>query len=152
MAMAQDEARALGEPEVGPEHLLLGLFREGVAIRVHEGVGDREPVVEDRAIRPGVETLRARLGAPRPRPRTLPPGRLPFTAAASLTLEIALERALEMGHRRVEPEHVLLALLEDPSQLTAAVLGELHVDAVSLRTATMARYPTRARQRSQPPR
>jgi ATP-dependent Clp protease ATP-binding subunit ClpA len=149
MVLAQDEARALGEPEIGPEHLLLGLFREGVAVRVHDEATEHGQLGEERPVRLRIEALRARLRPPRPRPLKLPPGRLPFSEAAALTLELALEQALSIGHQRIEPEHVLLALLEDPSGLAASVLAELEVDASALRAATMARYPSRTRQRSE---
>jgi len=148
MVLAQEEARSLGQPEVAPEHLLLGLLREGVAIRVHDP--EEQPPRPERPATVGIQTIRSRLRAARPHSPAPPPGRLPFTEAASLVLDGALGHAASMDHRRIEPEHVLLALMEDPSTLTASVLSRLGVDAAALRAATTARYPARARRRSSP--
>ncbi len=41
LALAQEEAQALGHPQIGPEHLLLGLLREGdnLAVRALQNLG-----------------------------------------------------------------------------------------------------------------
>lgn len=53
VVVAQEEARALGHPMIGTEHLLLGLLRaqDGVAARVLTSVGLREADVRDEITR-----------------------------------------------------------------------------------------------------
>lgn len=122
--LAPDESRVMGEAEVGPEHLLLGLVREG------EGVA---AVVLDEA---GVDLPKARAAvrtalepAPQMRSGPLDWGRRPEDSPAGPGAEdrwaTDLERAVRVVKRAREemlslhaPElklvHFLMALLSDP--------------------------------------
>jgi ATP-dependent Clp protease ATP-binding subunit ClpA len=92
VVLAQEEARALGHPFIGAEHLLLGAVRVGAA---------GELAIDD--VRGAVA---AALGPTAVRVS----GGIPFRPAA----QAALERASRIaGDREVLPAHVLLALLED---------------------------------------
>lgn len=98
---AQDEARRLRHNYIGPEHLLLALFRveDGFTRRVFDSLGmsveeARAHVV--RAIGEGDEAVL---------------GQVPFTPRAKKTLELALRESLALGNDYIGPEHILVGLL-----------------------------------------
>jgi ATP-dependent Clp protease ATP-binding subunit ClpA len=90
---AQEEARVLRSAQIGTGHLLLGVLRTVPLL------------LPLRA-----EDVRARLGAG-DAPET---AQLPFTEAAKRALEAAPQEAERLGHARVAPGHLLLALAADP--------------------------------------
>jgi len=128
VAHAEDEARFLGHPSVGTEHLLLGLM--------HDDVPTAKLLSSS-----GVFFLEARgvvaevVGAEAP-PRT---GEVPFTPRAKKVFERALREALAEGFSETHPEHLLLAVLEEGEHAGAAViLSDLVVDLDDLRARTAA--------------
>jgi hypothetical protein len=112
MTRAIEEARALGHAAIGTEHILLGLLHEeqGVPARALGALG-----IDFTAARNVV--TRTLGGAEVPAI-----GQLPFTPAAQRALERALPEAIRRGGADVEPEHVLLALVSDPTAGATAVL------------------------------
>jgi ATP-dependent Clp protease ATP-binding subunit ClpA len=92
---AQGEARELGHPFIGAEHLLLGVARTDVELI---GVG------EGRLRAAVVETVGSSM--------KLVEGWIPFTDAAKSAIEHALGVALARGDRHIGPTQLLLALLE----------------------------------------
>ncbi|MDH6580527.1 Clp protease N-terminal domain-containing protein [Kitasatospora sp. MAP5-34] len=99
---AQNEARAAGNDEIGPEHLALGLLSEpdGLAAGAILAQGVQlETVRQDvtAALRPAADLL---------------PELIPYDAGARKILELTFREALRMGHNYVGTEHILLALLE----------------------------------------
>lgn len=99
---AQEEARAAGNPEIGPSHLLLGLLGEPEGVAAHVLVGAGLTLADVRNAT--VTTLPAAVDEV--------PAVIPFDAAAKKTLELTFREALRLGHNFVGTEHVLLALLE----------------------------------------
>jgi hypothetical protein len=99
---AQDEARAAGNDEIGPPHLILGLLSEpdGVAAKAIQAQG----VVPD--------TIRRTVAAALPPAAGEVPALIPFDAKAKKALELTFREALRLGHSYVGTEHILLALLE----------------------------------------
>src|SRR5262249_26996390 len=66
----------------------------------------------------------------------LPVGQIPFglTGAAAQALSAAGIHARELGHHYVRPEHLILALAEQPDELAGQVLAELGVTPRGART------------------
>jgi len=99
---AQNEARAAGNDEIRPEHLLLGLLSEpdGLAARalIDQGVP--------------LESIRQAITATLPPPADQVPDLIPYDARARKALELTFREALRMGHNYIGTEHILLALLE----------------------------------------
>jgi len=64
-----------------------------------------------------------------------PAGQIPFglTGAAAQALCSAEAHARELGHHYVRPEHLMLALVEQPEELSGQVLGALGVAAREVR-------------------
>jgi Clp amino terminal domain, pathogenicity island component len=99
---AQNEARAAGNDQIGPEHLILGLLTEpeglaAVAI-VAQGVS--------------LDAVRQAVTAALPPAAGEVPPLIPFGQQAKKALELTVREALRRGHNYVGTEHILLALLE----------------------------------------
>ncbi len=99
VVVSQEESRALRHTYIGPEHLLLAVLADGtppVAMAV-------------RAVGIDVDSVRARITPGNEQRWT--GGHIPFTPVAKSVLEFALRESLELGHDRIEPAHIMLALL-----------------------------------------
>lgn len=119
VALAQEEAAALGAEYIGTEHLLLGLLREPetVAGRVLANLGV------------GIHDVRERAVAVRP-PDHHVAGQVPLAARSRRVIELAEELAEEHGRdRRVGTEEVLLALVRGDGGPGARILRDLGVGA-----------------------
>ncbi|WCN82656.1 Clp protease N-terminal domain-containing protein [Micromonospora sp. LH3U1] len=99
---SQEEARASGNAEIGPEHLVLGLLAEpeGLAATVMAGRGAT------------AEAVRETVGAALPPPADQVPDLIPYDARGKKALELTFREALRLGHNYIGTEHILLALLE----------------------------------------
>jgi hypothetical protein len=99
---AQNEARAAGNDEISPEHLVPGLLNEPEAIAAGAIVAQGVPL----------ETVRQTVTATLPPKADHVPDLIPFDARARKALELTFREALRIGHNYIGTEHVLLALLE----------------------------------------
>ncbi|MEU5671187.1 Clp protease N-terminal domain-containing protein [Micromonospora sp. NPDC047753] len=113
---SQEEARASGNAEIGPEHLVLGLLAEpeGLAARVMAGRGATSEAVREAVaavLPPRVEQV---------------PDLIPYDARGKKALELTFREALRLGHNYIGTEHILLALLEQEDG--AGVLTNLGLD------------------------
>ena len=113
---AQEEARALGHPHIGAEHMLLGVVR-----------------VETAILPAGLDDIRARIGKG---PGTWS-GQIPFTSGARSTLERSVGEATALGHDLIAPAHLLLGLADEPEAVLAA-----GATSERIRTAAMRRLAT----------
>ncbi|MEU7927654.1 Clp protease N-terminal domain-containing protein [Micromonospora sp. NPDC049801] len=113
---SQEEARAAGNPEIGPAHLVLGLLAEpeGLAARVLVGRGATP------------EAVREAVGAVLPPSVDQVPDLIPYDARGKKALELTFREALRLGHNYIGTEHILLALLEQEDG--AGVLTDLGLD------------------------
>ncbi len=128
---AQEEARSMGHPLVGTEHILLGLVAdtEGPAGRAFKTLGVT------------VDGAREQVLAEVP-PGQVTPGELPFSPRAKGTLDSAPRQAMGLKDDFVGTEHVLLALLIERDSRTANVLTLLGAPPDLLRTTMLeARKP-----------
>jgi hypothetical protein len=114
VVLAQEEARRLGHPEVGTEHVLLGLLAvagESAGTRALSGLGipldDLRREVEER------------IG----RGEGAPSGHLPFAPRNKKVLELSLREALQLGHNYIGTEHLLLGLVREGESGAAQVLA-----------------------------
>ncbi|WP_433316523.1 Clp protease N-terminal domain-containing protein [Micromonospora sp. CA-269861] len=113
---SQEEARASGNAEIGPAHLVLGLLAEpeGLAARVMAGRGATP------------EAVREAVGAVLPPRAEQVPDLIPYDARGKKALELTFREALRLGHNYIGTEHILLALLEQEDG--AGVLTNLGLD------------------------
>ena len=123
IVLAQDEARARGHDWIGTEHILLGLVRLG------DGVGPR--ALQAAGISP--DEVRQQVEEMVPRGEGAPSGHIGFTPQAKKVLELSLREALELHHRYIGTEHILLGLLREGQGVAAQVLTRLGADLQGMR-------------------
>jgi ATP-dependent Clp protease ATP-binding subunit ClpC len=128
VSLASDEAYRFGHPYVGTEHLLLGLLAEGDTAASEALVAAGASFVSVR--QKVVEALASRT-------TESPPSQsqdLAFTNRASRALDRAAKLSLRMGSDQVEPEHILLSVL-DVEGTAGQVLRGLWIDPDAVREA-----------------
>ncbi|MCT1450748.1 ATP-dependent Clp protease ATP-binding subunit [Corynebacterium sp. p3-SID1194] len=118
IVLAQQEARDLNHNYIGTEHILLGLIQEGegVAAKALESMGIN---LED--VRREVIDIIGRGSQPHT-------GHVPFTPRAKKVLELALREGLQMGHKYIGTEFLLLGLIREGEGVAAQVLIKLGAD------------------------
>src|SRR6187455_2510843 len=110
--MALEEARTLRSGCIGTGHLLLGVIRSLPLLMPLRA-----------------EDVRARLGTG----DGAEEGGLPFTDAAKRALQAAPLEAQRLGHGRVTPGHLLLALAADPEAVELSSLDPARLRDEALR-------------------
>jgi len=109
---ARAEASKYGSQYIETEHLLLGLLQEDRALaRWFPGESDIES-----EIRSEIEKRITR------RERISTSVEIPLTADCKKVLTLAAEMCERLGHRLVEPEHILIGILRVEGSLAAQVL------------------------------
>ncbi|MED1467412.1 ATP-dependent protease ATP-binding subunit ClpC [Bacillus salipaludis] len=116
LALAQEEAIRLGHNNIGTEHILLGLVREGegIAAKALYGLG-----LGSDKIQKEVENL---IGKGQEVPQTIH-----YTPRAKKVIELSMDEARKLGHSYVGTEHILLGLIREGEGVAARVLNNLGV-------------------------
>src|SRR5690554_4640482 len=116
LALAQEEAHRLGHNNIGTEHVLLGLVREGegIAAKALYGLG-----LSSEKIQQEVENL---IGRGSDTPQTPH-----YTPRAKKVIELSMDEARKLGHSYVGTEHILLGLIREGEGVAARVLNNLGV-------------------------
>ena len=126
LVLAQYEARALHQPYVGTEHILLGLIQEkdGLAAQALERLG----VAYDAVVKGIREVASIDEGAD-------VSGHLSFTPRVKRVLENSLREAMQMGQSYISTEHLLLGIVRENEGTALDVLSRLGVKGDDIRTA-----------------
>ncbi|TCP24134.1 ATP-dependent Clp protease ATP-binding subunit ClpC [Scopulibacillus darangshiensis] len=116
LALAQEEAVRLGHNNVGTEHILLGLVREGegIAAKALKALN-----LSPEKIQKEVETL---IGRGSESVQTIH-----YTPRAKKVIELSMDEARKIGHSYVGTEHILLGLIREGEGVAARVLNNLGV-------------------------
>ncbi|TMV44122.1 ATP-dependent Clp protease ATP-binding subunit [Paenibacillus mesophilus] len=116
LALAQEEAVRLGHNNIGTEHILLGLIREGdgIAAKALVALGLSLEKIQDE-----VESLIGR-GQEQP-------SNIAYTPRAKKVIELSMDEARKLGHTYVGTEHILLGLIREGEGVAARVLNNLGV-------------------------
>ena len=116
LALAQDEAIRFNHNYIGPEHLLLGLIREGegVAGRVLNSLG-----VELGRTRQALEHVIGRGES------TASPSEITLIPRAKKVIELAIDEARKLSHNDIGTEHLLLGIVRDDTSIACRMLVEL---------------------------
>lgn len=125
---AKNEARAWGAHFVSDEHLLLGLFPDGmdsVAARVLERMG----------LQPGV--VRAEMQRQMARGTAGPNQGKVLSATAKRTIDLAYDEARQSNVNYIGTEHLLLGLIAEEQGLAARVLRQYGVSLEPTRAEIM---------------
>ena len=116
VAAAMNEAKAAGNGEITPEHLILGLLAEPLSVAAK--------TIEAGHVSP--DDVRAAVTPKLPPAAAQVPELVPYSPQAKKVLELTFRQALRLGHNYVGTEHILLALLE--LEDGDGVLNELGMD------------------------
>lgn len=124
LTLAQEEAQRFNHPNIGPEHILLGIVGEpdGVAAKVLVNLGislNKVRSAVEFIIGHGEGSSRAEVG--------LSPG-------AKRVIELAIDEARYIGHNYIGTEHLLLGLLREGEGIAARVLDSLGVTLEKVRS------------------
>ncbi|GLO64307.1 MULTISPECIES: ATP-dependent protease ATP-binding subunit ClpC [Oceanobacillus] len=116
LALSQEEAVRLGHNNIGTEHILLGLVREGegIAAKALQSLG-----LEVSKIQEEVEKL---IGVGKQ-----PTQSIHYTPRAKKVVELSQDEARKLGHSYVGTEHILLGLIREGEGVAARVLNNLGV-------------------------
>ncbi|MFA8438950.1 ATP-dependent protease ATP-binding subunit ClpC [Pueribacillus sp. YX66] len=116
LALAQEEAIRLGHHNVGTEHILLGLIREG------EGIAAKALIalnLDPEKIQKEVESL---IGSSTEKVQSIH-----YTPRAKKVIELSMDEARKLGHSYVGTEHILLGLIREGEGVAARVLNNLGI-------------------------
>jgi ATP-dependent Clp protease ATP-binding subunit ClpC len=113
VVLAQEETRLMRHGHLGTEHLLVGLARIGDDVA--------SPLLAEHGLTG--EKTRAEVVAIVGIGNAEPGGQIPFTSAAHDALEATLRESLELGHDRVQPAHVLLAVVRQRDGVARRILA-----------------------------
>jgi Clp amino terminal domain, pathogenicity island component len=136
---AREEAKQLGQPVVGTEHVLLGILqcRGSHTVKVLSTFG----ITLEKA----KESLRTTMPGLAPKPsgsdRLAPDG---FTPQARRIIEGALREALKRGEGQVGIEHLLLALLSDSRSGAVQTMEALRATPAAIRRRLERERPIQA--------
>src|SRR6201988_757224 len=128
VVLAQEEARQLQHNYIGTEHVLLGLLGEpaGIAFQALQGFGVTLDGARDQ--------VKAMIG---PGKQPVGGGHIPFTPRAKKTLELALREALQLHHKHIGTEHILLGLIKEGNGVAAQILRQYSADLMPIRMAVL---------------
>lgn len=126
LVLAQEEARALHQPYVGTEHVLLALLKEkeGLAAQALDHLG-----VTYEATLTCVQQL-IKVDA-----STDVSGHLSFTPRVKRVLENSLREAMQMGKSYISTEHLLLGIVREGEGTAIDVLRKLGVEGDAIRSS-----------------
>ncbi len=127
LQFAREEAVRLGNDQVGTEHLLLGIIREGSGIAA---AGLKKSGIDLEALAAEIERSVSTAGGM----MTIGGQQMvPFTARAKAVLQASAVEAQEMNENYIGTEHLLLALLKVSDSAAAAALTAAGVEYNALR-------------------
>ena len=124
LTLAQEEAQRFNHPNIGPEHVLLGIVGEpdGVAAKVLVNLG-----ISLNKVRSAVEFI---IGHGEGSSR----GEVGLSPGAKRVIELAIDEARYIGHNYIGTEHLLLGLLREGEGIAARVLDSLGVTLEKVRS------------------
>ena len=126
LMLAQEEARALHQQNVGTEDILLGLIKEdeGLAAQALK----RLNVTYDACISAVKKAIVVD-------PALNVSGHLSFTPRVKRVMECSLREAMQMGQSYISTEHLLLGIVREGEGTALDVLASLNVSGDNIRTA-----------------
>lgn len=126
LVLAQEEARALHQPYVGTEHVLLALLKEkeGLAAQALDHLG----VTYEATLTCVQQLIKGDASAD-------VSGHLSFTPRVKRVLENSLREAMQMGKSYISTEHLLLGIVREGEGTAIDVLRKLGVEGDAIRSS-----------------
>ncbi len=116
LALAQEEAVRLGHQNIGTEHILLGLVKEG------EGIAAKALQSLNISLEQVQQEVEALIGKGQEKPINIA-----YTPRAKKVIELSMDEARKLGHTYVGTEHILLGLIREGEGVAARVLNNLGI-------------------------
>ncbi len=118
---AQEEAKRLGSSFVGPEHLFLGMLREGepIVLKTLDHFRLSPNTIKEQL----EEEMKRGEGQLKPKPE------IPFNAQVKKVIELAWDEARALGHTYVGVEHLFLGILRENTSTIGSILAEKGITA-----------------------
>ena len=116
LALSQEEALRLGHNNIGTEHILLGLIKEGEGIAAK---ALKSLDIDSEKIQQEVEQL---IGKGESTNQTIH-----YTPRAKKVIELSMDEARKLNHSYVGTEHILLGLIREGEGVAARVFNNLGV-------------------------
>ncbi|NOU92849.1 AAA domain-containing protein [Paenibacillus sp. LMG 31456] len=116
LSLAQEEAVRLGHNNIGTEHILLGLIREG------DGIAAKALIALGLGLEKIQDEVEALIGRGQEQPTNIA-----YTPRAKKVIELSMDEARKLGHTYVGTEHILLGLIREGEGVAARVLNNLGV-------------------------
>ncbi len=122
--LAQEEAKRLNHDQLTPEHILLGLIRDGdgIAVKALVNLG-----VDLNQLRSDVEVAIKKSGG------TLLLGEVPPSPRVEKILKLSSLEARNLGHTYIGTEHLLLGILKEESGTAALILESKDINIEKVR-------------------
>jgi ATP-dependent Clp protease ATP-binding subunit ClpC len=135
MQLANQEAQRLNHEYIGTEHILLGLAKEGTGVAA---LVLKNLVADIDEVRVEIEKI-VQIG-----PKAVTMAVLPHTPRAKKCLENAIEEALDLNHRYIGTEHLLLGVqrVEDGVAAHALMNLGLKIEDVRAELQRLLKSPT----------
>lgn len=114
--MAQEEAVRLGHQNIGTEHILLGLVKEG------EGIAAKALQSLNISLEKVQQEVESLIGMGQGKPLNIA-----YTPRAKKVIELSMDEARKLGHTYVGTEHILLGLIREGEGVAARVLNNLGI-------------------------
>ncbi|OAJ72194.1 ATP-dependent Clp protease ATP-binding subunit ClpC [Brevibacillus sp. SKDU10] len=121
LALALEEAVRLGHKDIGTEHVLLGLIREGegIAAKALQALGLGLDKIQNE-----VESLIGRAPEQPANTTNYTPN---YTPRAKKVIELSMDEARKLGHTYVGTEHILLGLIREGEGIAARIMNNLGI-------------------------
>ncbi|MDR1673104.1 MAG: ATP-dependent Clp protease ATP-binding subunit [Bacteroidales bacterium] len=126
LGYSKEEAMRLGTPYIAPEHLFLGILRDGEneAVGILQSLGidlyDIRKKIEDQINPESYRTI----------PETED---IPLLKSAERVLKLVYLEAQSFKSSEIKTEHLLLAILKDETSLPTKLINEIGIDYFSVR-------------------
>lgn len=127
ISYAGDDALKLGHGFIGTEHILLGLLREDGPVQ--KILNSFEIYYED-----VVKEIRTILS---PGEIEIKNSEIPLTPRTKKVIESSIDEAKKLGHNHVSPEHILLAIINEPDGVAYKLLDKKGVSIVKVWNQTI---------------
>ena len=135
LGYSKEEAIRLGNSHISPEHLFLGILRDGesvaIEILINQGI--------DLLVLKGSLEKSIKVESPVP---VADHEVIPLLRSTERILKLVYLEAKSLKSNTIDTEHLLLAILKDENALVTRFLSELDVDYQSVRRMVEAESPT----------
>lgn len=135
LAYSKEEAIRLGNSHISPEHLFLGILRDGEGMAIDILINQGADLLSLKG------SIEKSIKVDNPIPlvdREL----IPLLKSTERVLKLVYLEAKAMKSTTIESEHLLLAILKDESSLITRILTELDIDYMSVRRTVESAPPS----------